>query len=202
MASSADVGGVRRTDCDIRQARGRADQPRCGDVSCARWHIGGAARAAPPDASSVGLSPWTGSSGRPAASVACLSALATRLGRKRAMLREAALLAGHALPALAPGLCRQPPVLREAALLVRYRLATHARYLPLPLRVHRCEPTVRDAPFMNCSLSHHLLSLYARGPRDAGPATLIATCDAVLWSIPLAAGADKGWIAGCAVRLL
>src|SRR5882672_2039158 len=227
MASSADVGGVRRTDCDIRQARGRADQPRCGDVSCARWHIGGAARAAPPDASSVGLSPWTGSSGRPAASVACLSALATRLGRKLRMLREAALLvrhtlstlapgdrrerailreaplrAGNALPALAPGLCRQPPVLREAALLVRYRLATHARYLPLPLRVHRCEPTVRDAPFMNCSLSHHLLSLYARGPRDAGPATLIATCDAVLWSIPLAAGADKGWIAGCAVRLL
>src|SRR6266481_8465917 len=125
----------------------------------------------------------TGSSGRPAASVTGLSALAARFGRKlrmlreatlfighalsalapcdrreRAILREAALGAGNALPALAPGLCRQAPVLREAALLVRYRLATHARDLPLPLRVHRCEPTVRYAPFMNCSLSHHLLS--------------------------------------------
>src|SRR3984893_1807693 len=152
-------------------------------------HIGGAAHAAPPDASSVGLSPCTGASGRPAASVACLPALATRLGRKlrmlreaallvrhtlsalapgdrreRAILREAALRAGNALPALAPGLCRQSPVLREAALLVRYRLATHARYLPLPLRVHRCEPTVRYAPFMNCSLSHHC-SPYVRAAR-------------------------------------
>src|SRR6267142_2079455 len=165
MASSADVGGVRRTDCDIRQARGRADQPRCGDVSCARWHIGGAARAAPPDASSVGLSPWTGSSGRAAASVACLSALATRLGRKLRMLREAALLVRHTLSTLAPGDRRERAILREAALLVRYRLATHARNLPLPLRVHRCEPAVRYAPFMNCSLSHHLLSLYAREAR-------------------------------------
>src|ERR1700694_5451223 len=41
-------------------------------------------------------------------------------------------------------------------------------------------------------LEPSLLSLYARSPRDAGPATLIATCEAVLWSIPLAAGADKG----------
>src|ERR1700732_2147669 len=130
-----------------------------------------------------------GSSGGPAASVARLSPLAPRLGRKLRMLREAALLIGHtlstlapgdrrerailreaalragnALPALAPGLCRQSPVLREAALLVRYRLATHARNLPLPLRVHRCEPTVRYAPFMNCSLSHHC-SPYVRADR-------------------------------------
>src|SRR6202795_2225273 len=80
------------------------------------------------------------------------------------MLREAALLIGHTLSTLAPGLCRQSPVLREAALLVRYRLATHARYLPLPLRVHRCEPTVRYAPFMNCSMSHHC-SPYVREAR-------------------------------------
>src|SRR5437762_3111171 len=138
-----------------------------------------AARAAPPDA---------GPSGRPVASVTRLSSLAPRLGRKLRMLREAALLIGHALstlapgdrrerailreaslgagnalPALASGLSREPPVLREAALLVRYRLATHARYLPLPLRVHRCEPAVRDAPCM-CSLSHHC-SPYVREVR-------------------------------------
>src|SRR5947207_15646748 len=71
-----------------------------------------------------------------------LSTLAPGDRRERAILREAALGAGNALPALASGLCREPPVLREAALLVRYRLATHARYLPLPLRVHRCEPAV------------------------------------------------------------
>src|SRR6266480_3013634 len=113
----------------------------------------------------------TGSSGRPAASVARLSALAACLGRKRPMLREAALGIRNALPTLASGHRGESPVLREAAFLVRYRLATHARYLPLSLRVHRCEPTVRDAPFMTCSLSHHSLSLYARSPRDAEPAT-------------------------------
>src|SRR3984893_18155400 len=93
-----------------------------------------------------------------------LPALAPGLCRQSPVLREAALRAGNVVPALAPGLCRQSPVLREAALLVRYRLATHARNLPLPLRVHRCEPTVRYAPFMNCSLSHHC-SPYVRAAR-------------------------------------
>src|SRR4029077_7110901 len=149
----------------------------------------------------------TWSSGRPATSVTCLSALAARFGRKlrmlreatlfighalsalapgnrreRAILREAALRAGNALPALAPGFCRQSPVLREAALLVRYRLATHARYLPLPLRVHRCEAAVRDTPFM-CSLSHHSLLMCAKS-EGCRTRDLISTCDAVGRSIP------------------
>src|SRR5882724_11086854 len=138
---------------------------------------------------SLALESRTGSSGRPAASVTCLSALAACVGRKRAILREAALGAGNALPALAPRLCRQSPVLREAALLVRYRLATHARDLPLPLRVHRCEPTVRDAPFM-CSLSHHSLLMCARS-EGCRTRDLIATCDAVGRSIPPADGLGK-----------
>src|SRR4030081_2443468 len=119
-----------------------------------------------------------------------LSTLAPGDRRERAILREAALRAGNALPALAPGLCRQSPVLRDAALLVRYRLATHALYLPLPLRVHRCEPTVRYAPFMDCSLSHHC-SPYVREARGMPDPRLSSTCDAVGPSIPLAAGQEN-----------
>src|SRR6267378_2349515 len=119
----------------------------------------------------------TGSSGRPAASVTCLSALAACFGRKLRMLRETTLFIGHALSALAPCNRRQPAVLREAALRVRYRLTAHARYLPLPLRVHRCEPTVRNAPFM-CSLSHHSLLMCAKS-EGCRTRDLVATCDAV-----------------------
>src|SRR6266404_368594 len=131
----------------------------------------------------------TGSSGRPAASVTCLSALAACFGRKLRMLREATLFIGHALSALAPCDRRERAILREAALGAGNGLATHAGYLPLPLRVHRREPTVRDAPFM-CSLSHHSLLMCAKS-EGCRTRDLVATCDAVGRSIPPADGLGK-----------
>src|SRR6516164_29538 len=96
-----------------------------------------------------------------AASVARLSTLAARFGRKLrmlgkatlligyaltafasgdrsqlAILREAALGARYALAALAAGFRREPPILRETAFLIRHCLATHAGDLALPLGVH------------------------------------------------------------------
>src|ERR1700719_820415 len=187
----ADVRGVRRTDCDIRQARGRADQPRCGDVSRAlrpgdrgvlvlllpraahrRRRSRGAA-----DASSVGSEPLNG------------------VVRPAGCFRGSPFRPCHAPRPQAPGSARScasrpvppcHPCSLSAAAAPCSSMRTHGAICALHELFH--EPS--------------LLSLCARSPRDAGPATLLATCDAVLWSIPLAAGADKGWIAGCAVRLL
>src|SRR6266478_969485 len=165
-------------------------------------HSSGATRVAPPDASSVGSAPLNG------------------------VVRPAGYFRGLPVRPCDPPRPQAPDAERSCA--SRRAHSVHPCARPLPpvagsarsyasRRVPPCHPCSLSAAAAPCSsmrthgaicalhelfLEPSLLSLCARSPRDAGPATLIATCDAVLWSIPLAAGADKGWIAGCAVKLL
>src|SRR6266850_6102670 len=82
-----------------------------------------------------------------------LTALASCDCRELPILRETAFRAGNALASFASGLGRQAPILREAALLIRHGLAAHACDLALPLRIHRCESTVRRAPILSWCVS-------------------------------------------------
>src|SRR6266446_4718892 len=190
-------------------------------------HIGGAARAAPPDASSVGSEPLNGVV-RPAGCFRGLPVRPCDPPRPQApdAERSCASRRAHSVHPCA----RRPPRARDSARSCASRRERSARPCarpPPPVAgsarscasrpVPPCHPCSLSAAAAPCSsmrshgaicalhelfLEPSLLSLCARSPRDAGPATLIATCDAVLRSIPLAAGADKGWIAGCAVKLL
>src|SRR5882762_4883056 len=227
MASSADVGGVRRTDCDIRQARGRAINPDAATFlvrAAHRWRRAcGATRCV-----ISWLEPLNGVV-RPGGCFRGLPVRPCDPPRPQApdAERSCASRQAHSVHPCA----RRPPRARDSARSCASRRERSARPYARPLPpgagsarscasrpvppCHPCSLSAAAAPCSSmrtrgaiCAL-HELflepslaLLICARGPRDAGPATLIATCDAVLWSIPLAAGADKGWIAGCAVRLL
>src|SRR5579883_656743 len=60
-------------------------------------------------------------------------------GRKFAIARKAAILAGDILPAFAAGRCSQFAILTEASFFIRYALPAFRCDRPLLFRVHGCE---------------------------------------------------------------
>src|SRR6266446_4276192 len=141
-------------------------------------HIGGAARAAPPDASSVGSEPLNG------------------------VVRPAGCFRGLPVRPCDPPRPQAPDAERSCASRRERSGRPCARPLPpvagsarscASRQVPPCHPCSLSAAAAPCSsmrthgaicalhelfLEPSLLSLYARSPRDAGPATLLATCDA------------------------